>query len=200
MSSDASRRTKHYGDGSNRRLAGGGREFASRQTATTRSLQEFRKRKEKKFVRNAALLREYKKAMKAEGFDAGDGASRKRRDPDEAESLLEVACRDNGDSSVVICQERPKEENAVDREKQPTSKKPKRKMDPLAKARAQAEVSRSEREKAIKAREERQKMEVHKAQKRKKRYKQMMQRTKKGQPIMKNVIAGMLEKLQRDSG
>ena len=43
-----------------------------------RALQEYKKRKETKFLQNASLLREYKKTMKQEGYDVGRGASRKR--------------------------------------------------------------------------------------------------------------------------
>ena len=45
-----------------------------------RALQEYKKRKETKFLANATLLRGYQRAMKREGYDAGKGASRKRRE------------------------------------------------------------------------------------------------------------------------
>mmetsp|Transcript_62282 Transcript_62282/g.184267 ORF Transcript_62282/g.184267 Transcript_62282/m.184267 type:complete len:184 (-) Transcript_62282:160-711(-) len=170
-----------------RRQAGGGHGFASKHTSTTRSLQEFRHRKEKKFLHNAALLRGYKKAMKAEGFDAGHGANRKRRRTTDDKEIQE----DGGDAS--------RSEGTVMSRKGENHKRP-RKMDPLAKARSRADASRMEREEKQRQQEERHKMEVGKAQQRKKRYKQMTQRTKKGQPVMKNVISGMLEKLQREAG
>mmetsp|Transcript_17101 Transcript_17101/g.37124 ORF Transcript_17101/g.37124 Transcript_17101/m.37124 type:complete len:148 (+) Transcript_17101:277-720(+) len=45
-----------------------------------RAIQEYKKRKEEKFQKNAVLLREYQRAMKAEGYVGGRGASRKRVD------------------------------------------------------------------------------------------------------------------------
>uniref|UniRef100_A0A7S1YXB1 rRNA-processing protein FYV7 n=1 Tax=Trieres chinensis TaxID=1514140 RepID=A0A7S1YXB1_TRICV len=172
-----------------RRIATGGGGFSSRQTATTRSLQEFRRRKEKKFVQNATLLREYRRAVKSEGYEAGRGASRKRGRGDEDENRSRKENISEGQKDA------PGDELGEERA---CRRKRRKKTDPFTKAKAQAEARKKEKEDAIAERKRRQKEEVFKAQKRKKQYKKMTQRTKRGQPVMKNVIGSMLEKIQRD--
>jgi hypothetical protein len=57
-------------------------QFAHRK-GVTKAIQSFRKRKEKKHLRTATALRSYKKVMKQEGYEPGQGASRKRVDATE---------------------------------------------------------------------------------------------------------------------
>ena len=192
---DRQRRRKNTVGGGN----GGG--FSGRKTGTTRSLNEFRYRKEKKFVKNAALLRGYRKAVKSEGFDAGKGASRKREDlggdaekksKDERGGALGKRQRDSSREDEGGL------ESEVSKQSRDATKRPK-KMDPFAKARAEAELRKSDQESAEVERVKRRKEEDAKLQKRKRRNKMMSKRTKTGQPVMKHIISGILEKLEKDA-
>jgi hypothetical protein len=77
--------------------------------------------------------------------------------------------------------------------------KRKPKMDPFAKAKVKAQQRREEQEQMEKQRQVEAKVIAGKKIERKVRAKQMMQRTKKtGQPVMKFVIQGMLDKIRKD--
>jgi hypothetical protein len=122
-----------------------------------RALQEYKKRREMKFQKNATLLREYQKAMKKEGYDAGRGASRKRRSREE----------DLDDDDVVVGE---KEERTKNNSKEIET------------------VDHEVRKKEMNKRE----------QERKVRAKKMMQRTRRGQPLIKNVIGDLLVKIKSE--
>ncbi|KAL3760063.1 hypothetical protein ACHAWU_006611 [Discostella pseudostelligera] len=161
-----------------------------------RALQEYKKRKETKFQKNAKLLREYEKVMKQEGYDAGRGASRKRSDRQQGKD-------DDGD-------ERPAdgrgakstteqgESNEYTTSEQ--SRKKRHKSDPLHNAKKEAERRRAEQLEAMSQKEQRQQQEKKKLKDRKVRAKKMMQRTKRGQPLIKNVIGDLLAKIKSDVG
>lgn len=144
----------------------------SKSKGTKRAIERYRQKKITKFNRNASLLREYKKVMKSEGYEAGTGASRKRSQ------------EENGTPAI---------EN-VQQEKKPTKKKVK--SDPFAKARQKAQMVMEQKEKEkVESQERLKEKEVKEKQKRVKA-KKLGQRTKKGQPIMKHIIGDMLEKIQ----
>lgn len=134
---------------------------------TRRVIEKFRQKKRSKFNYNAGLLREYKKVMKNEGYDAGRGASRKRQEMDDTNT--------QGD--------------AVMREKR-------KKADPFAKARQKAEAVRLEQLQKEEALNKNQKEKELKKKQNKLKAKKMAQRTRKGQPIMKNVVEDLLEKIK----
>ena len=148
---------------------------------TRRAIENYKHKKQSKFNRNAGLLREYRKAMKNEGYDAGKGASRKRSLNNEREEQYD-------------------EENDgmfEESEKEPKSKKRRHhKSDPLAKAKVMAQKSKQDQilQKELKLK---QKKENEKKQKQKqKRGKQLRKRTNRGQPIMKNVVGDLLQKIR----
>lgn len=144
-----------------------------------RAIEEFKKRKETKFLKNAALLREYSKAMKSEGYDAGKGASRKRNRDDGA-----------GDGQKKEAQSTSLQESCKKRHK----------SDPLHAARKKAQHLKETQIEIHSKNKQRQQSEEQKMQHRKQRAKQMMKRTKKGQPLMKNVIGDLLEKIKGEVG
>ncbi|KAL7471556.1 hypothetical protein ACHAXS_011857, partial [Conticribra weissflogii] len=153
-----------------------------------RALQEYKKRKDQKFQKNAALLREYQRAMKQEGYDAGKGGSRKRdRDGEDRSGKQEKSAHDD---------------NSEDAENQQQSgesnRKKRHKSDPLYQARKQAELRKQEQLEAQSQQERKQQNESKKQHLRKVRAKKMMQRTKRGQPLMKNVIGDLLGKIRDD--
>ena len=79
-------------------------------------------------------------------------------------------------------------------------KKRKYKSDPLAQAKQEAERRRTEQQEVITQKAQHQANESEKQHQRKVRAKKRMQRTKKGQPIMKNVIGDLLGKIKSDTG
>lgn len=143
-------------------------------SSTTKSLRRYRERKEQQFVRKASSLRQYRKAMKKEGYEAGRGGARKRP-------------REGGGAATS------NESTDVAR------KKRRKKADPLAAARRKAEEAREERERSSRDRDERKVEEVEKEKERKRKHFASKRRTKKGQPIMADMIKGMLGKLQSES-
>ena len=159
-----------------------------------RALQEYKKRKETKFQKNATLLRVYQKAMKKEGYDAGRGASRKRRSTGD---LKEGVVDDN---VVVGEKEITSNNNSKDFESVDSMvrKKKRQKADPLHHAKKEADRRRTERIEAITTQEVRQKEMSKREQERKVRAKKMMQRTRRGQPLIKNVIGDLLIKIKSD--
>ena len=154
-----------------------------------RALQEYKKRKETKFLQNASLLREYKKTMKQEGYDVGRGASRKR-DNDEMGIAKGGKKRYNDDND--------NDEEEYDDDDLKTRKRKKHKSDPLHNAKLQAQKLKAEKQEAISKKQQHKETEQKKQHHRKVRAKKMMQRTKKGQPVMKNVISDLLGKIKED--
>ena len=146
-------------------------QFAFNKTkGTARAIAKYREKKEKRFTEKAYLLKKYKKAMKKEGYQAGKGASRKR----------------------TIDNEQPQQED-VSTERMYKKRK---KTDPFAKAKASAVLKKNERIRDLEEKEIQKKNYETKLLERKKKTKLMKKRTRKGQPIMKNIITGILDKLE----
>lgn len=153
--------------------------------------------KQKKFERNAALLRGYKKSLKQEGFDDSINTRKKKRGRgeggvvvDEEKSIIrDRNCKvdDVNDNS---------DENVGDTSKR---RKKVKKSDPLYEAKKKAEEAKRKREEDRAQYENNMKEKEMKLKKRKVKSKKMQQRTRKGQPVMKNMIVSMLEKLQKDN-
>lgn len=139
----------------------------SKSKGTRKAIEKYKQKKQAKFNHNAQLLKQYKKVMKKEGFEAGKGASRKRNKDDDDE---------DGERS---------------------SKK-RVKADPFAKAKRKAEQAQLDSEKRVIEREEGKKKQSEKEKQKKLRARKLSKRTKKGQPIMKNMIGDMLEKIKSD--
>mmetsp|Transcript_19534 Transcript_19534/g.30140 ORF Transcript_19534/g.30140 Transcript_19534/m.30140 type:complete len:181 (-) Transcript_19534:167-709(-) len=166
-----------------RRKAIGVEEFAAgKKKGVTRAIHAYNERKEKKMVEKSKLLRQYQKAMKREGYEPGRGASRKRYSRSTED--------ENGEEDSF---KHEKEEEEVSRRKKM------KKSDPLAKSRQRAEEMKQEKERNHQERVDKGKKREAQLQKRKIRAKNMTKRTRKGQPIMKNQISSILEKLERQS-
>ena len=110
--------------------------------------------------------------MKSEGFEAGRGASRKRTGDEEPKDINEEGSR-------------PKRRH---------------KSDPFAKAKLKA-IQNKEAilNKKLEHQEELKQTELN-GKKKKIKAKHLAKRTRKGQPIMKNVIGDMLDKIKADVG
>lgn len=138
----------------------------SKSKGTRKAIEKYKQKKQAKFNHNDQLLKQYKKVMKKEGFEAGKGASRKR--------------------------------NKDDVEDGERSSKKRVKADPFAKAKRKADQAQLDSEKRVVEREEQKKKQSEKEKQKKLRARKLSQRTKKGQPIMKNMIGDMLEKIKSD--
>ncbi|KAL7498898.1 hypothetical protein ACHAWT_008588 [Skeletonema menzelii] len=154
-----------------------------------RALQEFKKRKETKFQKNATLLREYQRAMKQEGYEVGKGASR-WRDEDGRKGSKKRKNSEEDDNDNV-------DEETYEQRKARTKRQ---KSDPLLKARKIAEQRKAEKAELIAQKETKIKNEGKKQHDRKSRAKKLLKRTRKGQPVMKNVIDDLLGRIKSDVG
>lgn len=176
-----------------------------------RALREYKKRKESNFQRNAALLREYRRTMKTEGYEVGRGASRRRDDGGRKRGRVggddgdedgkeggkdgEGAPRTGGEGGGTD------EHAAAPQHSAKRGREGRRhKSDPLFAARKKAEERRAERVERLNEREERERDEVSKQQSRKARTRKLMKRTRKGQPVMKNVIGDLLGRIKSEVG
>lgn len=156
-----------------------------------RALEEFKYRKQRKKVETAKALRSYRKVMKQQGYEAGQGASRKR---------TEVSSkRQEEDDEDDAGNHRNVEE--VEGNVAATTKTHKRrpKMNPYQKSVEKAE------QKKVKATEHKQQKKHNEAQRveklkeRKQRTKLLNRRTKRGQPIMKHMVDNLLHQLERQN-
>ena len=173
--------------------------FAHRK-GTGKALQGFRKRKEQEKLQTAKALREYRKVMKQEGYEPGKGAGRKRAH-DEGEQ------EENGEKVEVknSLDETPTNNNHNQSDKMNlqtlvVAQPPKRhaKTNPFHKTVRKATQKRRDQELAAQQRETREKERLQKLKERRKRTKLLTQRSRKGQPIMKNLVQDMLQKLEKD--
>ena len=136
--------------------------FAHRK-GVTKALQSFRQRQEKKRVQTASALRQYKKVMKQQGYEPGQGASRKRNTPQNNENIKDRRERTHLFQKAAQRNEKRKEQQ-----------------------------DRSQKEK-----ETNEKQRIQKLKQRSYRTKLHCQRTKKGQPVMKNLVEDILLRLEK---
>jgi hypothetical protein len=155
--------------------------FAQRK-GQTRAIKECKKRKEKKVFQTAKHLRRYRKAMKQEGYEAGTGASRKR--------VVEEP------SSALSSSSSGKEETIPLAEAEKKMRRPK--ANPFAKAQEQAEAKKNQVAQNILEKETNEKDREQKLKLRRKQTKLLSKRSKRGQPIIKNMVDNLLIKLQKD--
>ena len=169
-------------------------DFAHR-TGVQYSIQKFRQRKEKKRVEKAMQLRKYKKIMKQEGYEPGKGARRKREIEGSPADASSSGGHDNEKEERSVKQPELREDHA-DREAETLLPQRRKKTNPLQKAAAQAKQRKQEIQDSQLKKEQHLKERQRKLHERKQRTKRLSQRTKKGQPIMKNIVHDILEKLR----
>jgi hypothetical protein len=161
-------------------------QFAHRK-GVTKAIQSFRKRKEKKRVHTATALRSYKKVMRQEGYEAGQGASRKRVDVTEERS----EATEQSESAASVAN--------ADASSSPTEAPARRKKsNPYQKSMQKADDRKKNIQQAQDDRESRESERLGKLRERKHRHQLLTKRTRKGQPIMKNVVEDILAKLQKE--
>ena len=146
-----------------------------------RALEEFRYRKQRKKVQTAKALRSYRKVMKKEGYEAGQGASRKR---------IESSNPEVGDLNHGSVEET--RGNGV-----PKSHKRRHKMNPFQKSVQKAEKNVLTAKQRHQQEKQNEKQRLQKLQERKQRTKLLNKRTKRGQPIMKHMVDNLLQKLEK---
>lgn len=161
-----------------------GIEKFARQKGVAKGLHQFRERKEKKRLETAKSLRTYQKAMKREGFEPGIGASRKRMDDNEERNAVEETTPDLGNSSsekATAVAKRQKTGSEFYNASHQSNQRFRRNED----REAQIQSKERERKQAL--------------WKRRQRHGRLSARTKKGQPVMKNIVHDILDKLQRET-
>ena len=165
--------------------------FAHRKGGHDRAIQEFRKRKERKFSENAKQLRQYRKVMKQEGYDAGKGASRKRS----------YDSNNDDDANEDVVEDDTEQAPEVEDDQQPPKKKQRRpaKTNPFQKSLKKAQQKKLDQEAIQKEKERQEKQKQQKLRDRRKMTKKLGQRSKKGQPIIKNMAHNLLKKLEKQN-
>ena len=162
-----------------RRKAVGFEAFAKGKKGVTRAIKEARVRKERTTRDKSILLRGYKKVMKQEGLEAGRGAGRKRG-REEQEQDEEKMQTPDGEQA------------------QGQDKKKRKKFDPMAKRLQNLAAKQKEKENVILEIENQKNERVKREKERRQRTQNLKKKTRKGQPIMKNVIGDLLSKLEKE--
>jgi hypothetical protein len=157
--------------------------FAHRKGGHDRAIRQFRKRKELKIKEKAKQLRQYRKVMKQEGLEAAKGASRKR-------SLLDK------EEEKASSDDKHVDQHQI---QQPPPKKKRQKANPFQKSLEKAEIKKVEQEKLLKEKKEQEKQKQRKLRERRNMTKKLQQRSKKGQPIIKNMVNNLLKKLEKQA-
>ena len=179
--------------------------FAHR-TGMTKGLLSYRERREKKRLETAKALRSYQKTMKRQGYEAGSGASRKRKQQDTTRTSSATnrataphqSDNDNGDdlkhgaSSTEVSQENEPTEAASKTKKPRTNRFQKSIHESEQRQRQQQEF----RQQAA----ERQNQKQQAVRRRRQRHKLLTARTSKGQPVMRNIVQDILTKLEAENG
>jgi len=180
----------------------------SKSKGTRRAIETYRQKRQNKFNHRAGLVRGYRKALKSEGFESDgkrNGISNRKRNFETLEGIdndLDVTENDvisdkatidsDGHTNATINKGVHSEKNERKDMKRP-------KFDPFAKARAKAKRNKDAQVEHQEHMQTQLKVKEGKLKERAKRSKRMSKRTRRGQPIMKNVIGAMLGKLQEES-
>jgi rRNA processing len=175
----------------NRRRAGGvlAMEDFARRKGVTKAIHECRQRQDKKRTATAKALRSYRKTMKQEGYQPGQGASRKRK-------LEEENSNDQDTTNNAASDKNDTNTDDTKDSSCPIGKR--KKTNPFQQSLRKAEQTKQQRQQQAIDKEEREKERDQKLKERRKRSKQLRQRTAKGQPVMKHVIHDILRKLERE--
>jgi hypothetical protein len=176
-----------------RRKAAGIDAFATKK-GVTRAIQEYKHRQTKRRVAKAALLREYRKAVQQEGYSPDK--KRKARRPQESSEIkgqtVERESMQQSDQDV-------ENHDTVEQASWPKRRGKPPKMNPFVKSLQKAQQRKQEQESKRLERVQYQK-EVEKKQKERKRQTKLLaKRTKKGQPVMKHVIQGLLTRIEKET-
>jgi hypothetical protein len=153
--------------------------FAQRK-GQTRAIKECKKRKDKKVLQTAKHLRRYHKVMKQEGYEAGTGASRKRVEEEPSVSVSASSGKEETPSAEIEKKERRPKAN------------------PFAKAQEQAKARKEKFAQNILDKETNEKDREQKLKQRRRQTKLLNKRSKRGQPIIKNMVDNLLIKLQKE--
>lgn len=170
----------------NRRTVVSLENFAHRK-ADGKAITAFRERKQKKRLHTAQALRKYQKVMHAEGYEPGKGASRRR-----------IFTEDKRSSEQLL----PKSSD----EKDEPRKQRHDKTNPFSKDTRHAEKKESnmannhshQQQQNLDDQKAREKQRKKKLRERRQRTKMLRQKTSKGQPIMKNLVHDILDKLEKE--
>lgn len=162
-------------------------QFAHRK-GVTKGLLSYKDRREKKRVETAKALRSYQKVMKREGYEAGMGASRKRKGK-EQDGNKDDDKQDKIDTEQYTQEIQPTE--SAQKTKKPRTNR-------FQKSIQQSEHRQKQQDELRAQAQDREKQKQQAARRRRQRHKLLTARTFKGQPVMKNIVQDILAKLQQD--
>jgi hypothetical protein len=167
---------------------------ASAKTGPVKALQAFRKRQEKKKLHTAKELRKYKKVMQQHGYQPGTGAKRRRVDESQTEQAAAIHDGKMEEKDITALDERD------DSNQEASSTAAQSSSTTSSKPQAVKEKSTISAEDRLAKQKKRQQQERHrKLAARKQRTERLKQRTSRGQPVMKNLVHDILDKLQKKS-
>lgn len=174
----------------------------SKSKGTRRAIEKYRQKRQNEFNHRAGLVRGYRRALKKEGFDHKqkigndeDTNNNRKRKIDRLENDETTSDYDNSKTPLVISKD--SSNDILIRNGKSEGKRPK--FDPFAKSRAKAKRHKEAKVQHNENIQRQLKIKEERLKERKKRSKVMSKRTRRGQPIMKNVIGAMLGKLQEES-
>lgn len=204
-----------------RRKAAGIDAFTA-QKGVARSIQTYKHKKESKLARKASLLRGYHKIMKKEGLLDEDGRGGrlrgKRMQPNKRNDISSETTTPSTTATTTQGTQVPKhpvdhddvnqqrdvaamDNDARKEEKeqssQPLLKKRKPKMNPWTKSLQKANEKKAADEQERLRKQQELANRAKKISQRKRDSKLLTQRTKKGQPIMKNIIGNLLSRIEQ---
>jgi len=168
-------------------------QFAHRK-GVTKGLLSFKDRREKKRVETAKALRSYQKVMKREGYEAGTGASRKRKGKEHHDGKHDDDIQERTETDQSTTQEAAQaqsSETVAQKTKKPRTNRFQKSVQQSAHRQRQQEQYRVQAE-------EREKEKQQAVRRRRQRHKLLTARTSKGQPVMKNIVQDILAKLQQE--
>jgi hypothetical protein len=178
----------------------------SSKKGVVKALHSFRARHEKKRRHVAQKLRQYSKVMKQEGYVPGQGASRKRS-TEHVNGDSKAPNSTNGNEGYSTEAKNDKDLNQSTNEASnsaiatelptPHRSAKKSKSNPFQKSLQKAEQRKEEMDQKQKEREEGERRRRKKLRERRQRTQQLSQRTRKGQPVMQNVVHDILQKLAK---
>lgn len=162
----------------------------NKQTGVKNAIQKCKKRRDVKFRKKAALLRQYQKTLKQEEIATNSSQIRRRRRRNELPEMRSLSENNSADT--------PGDGHRMNSSTPKFPRQRQAKMDPFKKSLRKVQ---ERKDRIAEKRKQQKKAEEETVQREKRRHQQakkLRQRTSKGQPVMKHVIGGLLDRIQTD--
>eukprot|EP00546_Thalassionema_frauenfeldii_P018254 CAMPEP_0178907582 /NCGR_PEP_ID=MMETSP0786-20121207/7450_1 /TAXON_ID=186022 /ORGANISM="Thalassionema frauenfeldii, Strain CCMP 1798" /LENGTH=188 /DNA_ID=CAMNT_0020579395 /DNA_START=73 /DNA_END=636 /DNA_ORIENTATION=+ len=158
----------------------------NKQTGVKNAIQKCKKRRDVKFRKKAALLRQYQKTLKQEEITTNSSQIMRRRRRNELPEIKSLSENDIADT--------PGEGNGMNSSTPKSLRQRQAKVDPFKKSLRKVQ---QQKDMIAEKQKQQKKIEEEAVQREKRRHRQakkLRQRTSKGQPVMKHVIGGLLDR------